>query len=265
MKSTRLPGKVLLPIPFLNGKPIIQWVVDELKLSSFKKEIIVATSVNVENNILTEYCQNNLINCFRGKESDVLSRFISIVRENKYKAVVRLTGDNPIIDIELLDRTIDFHLQNKNDYTQTNDLPLGMNFEVISPYALLDLEKKITSDFDKEHVTSFIKCDNSYKKGIYKIYINEEIKKLRLTIDYPSDFMVLSALLTVAKEKKISGTHLIENVFSFFPWIFDANIGNVQKNNFSSFKQEKIEAIKMLELFDFKQVAALLKSCGAKS
>ena len=119
MKSTRLPNKVLTKIPLGTGKPIIKWIVDELKKSTFKNEIIVATSQNEENNILYNYCKSENIICFRGEEDNVLSRFIEIQEKENFTFIVRLTGDNPIIDIAVLDKTIQFHIANNNEYTRT--------------------------------------------------------------------------------------------------------------------------------------------------
>src|SRR5688500_5242636 len=98
MKSTRLPGKVLLPIPLHGGKPIIQWIVDNVKKSGFEKKIILATSTNEEKDPLVAYCKTNSIECFRGDEENVLSRFIQILELNAFDLVVRLTGDNPLLD-----------------------------------------------------------------------------------------------------------------------------------------------------------------------
>src|SRR6202042_2477938 len=103
-------------------------------------EVIVATSTNIENDILFNYCRENAIKCYRGDEENVLSRFIQIVKQQQFDVVVRLTSDNPLTDISLLDKAILYHIKNDNDYTKSEDLPLGMNFEIISPKALLAIE-----------------------------------------------------------------------------------------------------------------------------
>lgn len=231
MKSIRLPNKVLMNIPLGSGKPIIQWIVDELKRSVFAGEIIIATSINSENDVLFDFCRSKHIKCFRGSEEDVLSRFIKIEESEKFDVIVRLTADNPIIDIAILDKTIQFHLDSKNDYTKTEGLPIGMNFEIISPRTLLDLQNQHLSSSDKEHVTLFIKNSNLYKKGIYCPVPNSTVKNLRLTVDYPSDFMVISSVLSLASEtnKVEFGLVFIEKIFRDYPWIFDINSGNIQQ------------------------------------
>lgn len=230
MRSERLPGKVLMPIPIANGKPLIQWIVNELRKCSIKNEIILATSTNAENDALYEYCLAHSIRCFRGYEDDVLSRFIEIAKINNFDAVVRLTGDNPIIDISLLEEAIEYHLLNRNDYSYTNGLPLGMNFEIISPYTLLSLEGAIMTYEEKEHVTLFIRKSDKFIKGEITLSDNIALRNIRLTVDYPSDYLVVSQVITYCdsySSDKISG---IEKILTDYPWIFAENAKNIQKS-----------------------------------
>lgn len=260
MNSTRLPGKVLLPIPLNGSKPIIQWIVDELKKSRFMNEIIVATSVNIENDILIKYCYDNHINSFRGSENDVLNRFISATKGNFFKAVVRLTADNPILDIAILDRLIQFHLEENNDYTYTDGLPTGMNLEIIDYKVLHSLEDKAISNEDKEHVTLFIRNSGDYKKGVFKYESTKELRGLRLTIDYPSDFLLLSTLLSKVNEKCGPGIELVSNALKEYPWLFEANMANIQKLQFRTVSEELKAAIALLERVEMKSSADVLRS-----
>ena len=259
MKSTRLPNKVLTKIPLGTGKPIIKWIVDELKKSTFKNEIIVATSQNEENNILYNYCKSENIICFRGEEDNVLSRFIEIQEKENFTFIVRLTGDNPIIDIAVLDKTIQFHIANNNEYTRTEGLPIGMNFEVISPTTLLGLKDRNLIDDDKEHVTLYITKNDTYKKGIYKPIFKSPINHLRLTIDYPSDFIVVSAILNQVEEKQEMGVALIEKTMEEYPWVFEVNKYNIQKKQFTTLSDEIAEACVILENYDLKRVVGFLR------
>jgi spore coat polysaccharide biosynthesis protein SpsF len=260
MTSTRLPGKILLPLPFDTGKPVIKWIIDELKLSSYNGDIIIATSNNSENDSLVDYCKQNSIKYYRGDEENVLSRFIGIIKENVFDVIVRLTGDNPLIDITLLDKTIAYHFSNSNDYTKTEDLPLGMNYEIISPAALLILEHSSVSDYDREHVTPFIKDSNSFKKGIFKLGIKESFKDIRVTIDYPSDYLMLSAIVTVGTTLKLKGIDLIDKVVFNFPWIFEVNNNNIQKKEYGTLKEELEVASSILDNLELKLAANILNS-----
>lgn len=263
MQSTRLPGKILLPLPFNKGKPIIKWITDEVGLSTYKGEVIVATSKYSENDVLADYCKENLIRCYRGSEENVLSRFIEIIKGNTFDIVVRLTSDNPLIDIALLDKTINYHIENANDYTKTEDMPLGMNYEVISSEALSILENSNTSDYDKEHVTPFIRNNEGFKKGIFKFNINNRLKNIRVTVDYTNDYLLLSAILSFGVSQNLKGIDLIEKVLSDFPWIFEVNNTNVQKKQYNTLRDELNAASAILETLELKQAAHILNSYEA--
>jgi spore coat polysaccharide biosynthesis protein SpsF len=259
MKSTRLPGKILMDIPLCSGKSILSWVVDELKKSKFNKEIFVATSVNTENDVLVPFCELNNIDCFRGDEENVLSRFIAISKQKKYDCVVRLTADNPIIDVCVLDQTITNHFIEKNDYTRTEGLPIGMNFEIISPNSLFDIENYKITDSEKEHVTLFIKNNNKYKKGVFYPKVKVGFNKLRLTVDYPSDYSLLSIILSqYSIQNNLIGLGLIEHIFNLYPWLFETNISNFQKTQFLNIDEEIKLACDYLEKAEFKNLAKLL-------
>lgn len=260
MKSTRLPGKILLPIPLGNGKPLLSWIIDELKNSMYKSNITIATSVNLENDMLASFCNQENIDCFRGDEENVLSRFIAIVKQDNYDCIVRLTADNPIIDIAILDDTITMHYTDKNDYTRTEGLPVGMNFEVISPEALIDIENHLISDADKEHVTLFVKNSGRYKTGIFSPVINPKLKEIRLTIDYASDYSLLATILTICDTTNdLKGIKIIDEIFKKYPWLFETNAANIQKKQFANCDDEIKEAIVFLKQFDFNYTAEVLK------
>ncbi len=261
MKSTRLPGKILLPIPLGNGKQLLSWIIDELKYSIYKGEIIIATSNNEENDVLASFCKLNNIHCFRGEEENVLSRFVAIAKQEKYDCIIRLTADNPIIDIAILDDTIATHFAGNNDYTKTEGLPIGMNFEVISSKTLLDIENHSISDADKEHVTLFVKNSGKYKTGVYSPVINPKLKELRLTIDYASDYCLLATILTQYNGTNgLKGVKMIEETFKTYPWIFETNAKNFQKKQFKNLDEEIKEATVLLKQFDFNYAAGVLHS-----
>ncbi len=258
MNSSRLPGKVLMPLPLGSGKPIIQWIVDELKKSSLKTSIIVASSVSSDNSVLEQYCKRNYINIYRGDEEDVLSRFIDIVKQAKPDVVVRLTGDNPIVDILLLEKAISYHVKNKCDYTKTQNLPIGMNMEILSPSALLKIENIETTKSEKEHVTPYFQNSQHFKMEIINLIKDDRFAKLRLTVDYISDFLVLSQLLNLSQATNLYGVSLVEHAFEKYPWVFEGNTKNLQKKIPSNLTEELHIAISVLEEIELFNAARIL-------
>ena len=239
MGSTRLPGKILMPLPFESDKCLLNWITDNLKKSGFRNTIFIATSLSSKNDPLEVFCRKNAVKCYRGSEEDVLSRFIDITTTNEFDLVVRFTGDNPFIDVDLLDKSIASHLEKQADYTTTAGLPLGMNFEIIGTKAFDGLDKKHLSASEKEHVTLHFKNSGDYK--LYTFYpIKENLSSLRLTVDYPSDFLLVSAILSIAEKRNVKpDIHLIKYCLEMYPWIFKINQDNVQKKTYKTIEQSK--------------------------
>ena len=263
MGSTRLPEKVLVPVPLMKGKPVIQWISENLKSSKFDGEVVVATSERPENDVLERFCLEKNISCFRGDEDNVLSRFIHLAQTRDFNVLVRLTGDNPILDVPLLDKTIQYHLDKQNDYTYTNGLPIGMNMEVVSAGPLIDLQKKELNGPEREHVTLHIRGNDNYKQSCLDFDEGDiRLQKLRLTIDYASDFTLLSTILSCLGKNEMPGLELIKKIWEEDSWIFDSNQGNFQKNYFETEKEEIEVALDLLERYEFKRVAKILKSVG---
>ena len=259
MGSARLPGKVLLPLPVSHGKPMIQWIVDQVQKSSYAPIIVVATSDQPADDKLADYCKNKNINCFRGDEDDVLSRYISVTKKHGFDTVVRLTGDNPLLDVDVLDQTVQYHIDENNVYSNSKGMPLGMNVEVIAGKTLLDLAKKPLTWRDREHVTQYVRRTDDYKKGVYTVELQNLLEKLRLTVDYPSDYAVLSFLLSLYSEPERTGLGLIEYVMEQYPWVFEINRDNIQKKQFDSESEEIKEAVKLLKKAEMFNTAKLLE------
>lgn len=266
MKSTRLPGKILLPIPLGNGKPLLSWIVDEVKSSKYKPDIIIATSLNPENDVLGVFSEQQNVKCFRGAEEDVLSRFIAIAKNDNYDCIIRLTADNPIVDFKILDNTIAHHFNEVHDYTVTSGLPTGMNFEVIATSALLDLEHHDLTSAEREHVTLFVKNSGRYQTGTYSPAINPLLKNLRLTVDYPSDYALLSNILAYnISSVNLKGIKLVEQLYNQYPWLFETNTANIQKIQFNDVATEVKAAIDFLNKYDFGHAAQLLNNLDKRN
>ena len=102
MGSTRLPGKVLERV---QGIPLIQILINRLSLSKHIDELIIATSTNSQDDILEELANNKGFNIFRGSEKDVLERYYYAAKKFSANTIVRITGDCPLVDPDLVDET----------------------------------------------------------------------------------------------------------------------------------------------------------------
>ena len=137
MSSKRFPGKVMAEI---NGVPIIQILLERLKLCEILDEIIVATTHKEEDDCLSDFLNKLGIKVFRGNENDVLSRFVEATQISKCNIVVRITADCPLIDPVIVGKVIKKFLSGNFDYVSNTDPPLfpdGMDVEVFSKKTLL--------------------------------------------------------------------------------------------------------------------------------
>ena len=100
MNSTRLPGKVLLP---LNGYPMIVQQVFRLSKTNLFDEIFVATTDKEPDDKLCEVLKSYKINYFRGSEGDVLGRLTKGLSDYGDECVhFEFSGDSPLSDIEII-------------------------------------------------------------------------------------------------------------------------------------------------------------------
>ena len=187
MGSTRLPGKVMKDIC---GKKQIQHVIDNISKSKFISDVIVATSVEENNNPLKKYLTEKDIKWYEGDENNVLSRFIEAGETYDAEIVVRVTADNPLCNAECIDRMIESHIQTNSDYTMMKGLPIGIAGEVVNFDTLKNeyMNKELT-DRDKEHVTIYInEHPEEYKVNYVPAPLKYNYPEMYLTVDTPEDF-----------------------------------------------------------------------------
>lgn len=189
MSSTRLPGKVLMPIA---GKPILQWVIDAARNSKLVDTVVVATSTEPEDDQIADYASTKYVLFHLGKLNDVLDRFYRVALEHKPTHIVRLTADCPMLDSRIIDRTIQCHLMGNYDYTHNVGFPDGLDVEIFTMQALTRAAKLATEEYDREHVTSFMRNEMLFKVGEYrKLEIKNITKEYRLekySVDTPEDY-----------------------------------------------------------------------------
>lgn len=188
MSSNRLPGKVLKPIL---GKPMLSLQIERIKRSRKIDQLIVATSKEISDDEIEDLCNKMQIQCYRGDLNNVLDRFYHATLLYKPEHIVRLTGDCPLIDPEIIDKVIEFYIRGKFDYA-TNSIkpytfPDGLDVEVFTFSALEAAWSEAFLPVDLEHVTPFIRSNpERFKIGRY---CNEiDLSHLRWTVDREEDF-----------------------------------------------------------------------------
>src|SRR4051794_13137546 len=113
MSSSRLPGKVLKP---LLDQPLLAREIERVRESRRVTRLVVATSDRPSDDAIERLCGEIAVPCFRGSLDDVLDRFYQAARAYTPDGLIRLTGDCPLIDPDVLDRTVDYFVDGEYDY-----------------------------------------------------------------------------------------------------------------------------------------------------
>lgn len=190
MGSTRLPGKVLKTII---DKPMIELLLERLSKSKELDEIVVATSEKAENDKLQSFVESIGYKCTRGSDKNVLSRFYESAKLVGADVIVRITGDCPLIDSVLVDECIKGFKKSNTDYFSNTDprtFPDGLDISVMTFKSLERANNETNSDFDKEHVTPYIRKSSSFLKSSLKH--SKDLSNLRWTVDEPEDLILVT-------------------------------------------------------------------------
>ena len=192
INSKRLPGKVLFK---LGDKTIIERIYNT---AAAVAETYVLTGSLGENHSLVEYCQEKKIPLFIGDDDNVLSRFSCLQKKTRAKIIVRLTGDNPLVQSSAIEGVINSLMANRQmDYVSNcvfQDVPMGLNVEAMTSVALQKIQRNPDHN-DCEHVTAKFKIRSTeYNVQHLHALANQHWPSLRLTIDEEADFLFLTSL-----------------------------------------------------------------------
>lgn len=221
MSSTRFPGKVLMPMPFGSTKSILHVICDSLQKTGGK--VIVVTSANPENNAIEKQCHTLGVECFRGSEDNVFSRFLAIQRRYKFQSLFRFTADNPFIDVKKLNVFYSEFCARDIDYAYSKGMPLGMNFEVMKGEVVFRLGNIELTAEEKEHVTARIRKEDVFKWENIKI---ADTPELRMTVDTGVDYAQASMIMqSIQGELEL---WKVQQLRKEMPWLFQLNQGVLQ-------------------------------------
>jgi len=189
--STRLPGKVLKEI---NSKTLLRMHLENAGKVKLVDHFMVATTNEVESNLIKDEAENCGWKAFQGSTDDVLNRFHESVKEYNPTWVVRITSDCPLVQASLIDEIISEAISNDYDYINTSlDFPDGVDVEVFKfdMLAKADNEAKLLSE--REHVTPWIR-KQAAKTATFEAQ-TDIYKNVRLTVDEWADFECMEQLI----------------------------------------------------------------------
>jgi glutamate-1-semialdehyde 2,1-aminomutase len=189
MGSTRLPNKVMRP---LQGVPMIEVLLHRLAGAKRVTQIMVATSEDPRNRPLVEHVRALGYPVFAGSENDVLDRFHQAASLHRPDVVVRITGDCPLVDPQLVDAVIGRFQQSAVDYCSNIEppsFPDGLDIEVFTFAALERAAREAVKPFEREHVTPYLRQAPVFRRANYDN--PQDLSAQRWTVDEASDFTVI--------------------------------------------------------------------------
>jgi len=204
--STRLPKKVLSD---LNGQRLLDYVLDRLRASKYINRIIIATTDDITDSELVNYCRQEKILYYCGDTHNILSRFIATCDAYNCDKILRVCSDNPFIDSEAMDFQIRTFLSEEEldycTYVTGAGQPviltsLGLFVEATTAKALKKVAKLASAQKHYEHVTMFMYEHPEYFR-INRIYLDKNIDAhYRFTVDYPQDIEFCTKIMNLTQD-----------------------------------------------------------------
>jgi glutamate-1-semialdehyde 2,1-aminomutase len=190
--SVRFPNKVMQVVC---GTPMIGVLLGRLSKARGIASIVLATSEHHNNDALVDYVRELGYAVYRGSENDVLDRFFHAATSSSADAIVRITGDCPLVDPALVDAVVTRFLECGADYVSNvcpATYPDGLDIEVFKMEALRAAWKQSKQSSEREHVTTFIRESGHFSRENYARATDES--DARWTVDDPADFEVISRI-----------------------------------------------------------------------
>lgn len=195
MGSSRLPGKVLMPI---GGIPAVELLVRRLRRCEAIDGIVLATSTSKADDALAAWADEAKVPVFRGSEQDVLGRVVGAHRQEGSDIVVELTGDCPFTDPEVVDLGVRTFLANDADVVSTTwkpSYPMGIDVQVFRRAALEEVARTVHDPAVREHVSlHFYEHPEQYRILHLTAPARWRDPEARLVLDYPGDLALLRAV-----------------------------------------------------------------------
>lgn len=205
-KSTRLPNKVLLR---LGGENVLNYLIKRLKPISekYKAKIVVATTSEKNDLKIIRSLKGKKTFVFRGSTNNVLERVLKAANKHNIDTIIRVTSDCPLIDIDLIEQSIEIFLNNKVDIVtnaHVRSYPDGMDVEIIKLKALKKVFKLVKKDREMlEHLSLGFKKYSKYFSIINLVApSNMFFPEIGITLDEKEDYILIKKIVNFFGKRK---------------------------------------------------------------
>jgi spore coat polysaccharide biosynthesis protein SpsF len=203
MNSSRCPGKIL---KMIHDKTLLEHIMLRLSYLRHQARVVIATTDSASDDIVETYCKKNGIACFRGSEANVLERYYLCAKAYGMNPIVRLTGDNPFVDVEELDRLIEMRTNSKSDFSHSfKSLPVGVGAEMFTFAALEQSFLEAKAPHHLEHVDEYLlENPRRFKTTELTVTGPKNRPDVRLTVDTETDYRRACFIVEHAKTDPVT-------------------------------------------------------------
>jgi len=250
LKSSRLPLKV---IKNLNGKTVIERVIERAKEIHGISEVVLCTSTNPQDKTLVDIAKENDIYYFNGDEDDVLKRLLDAARFFDLDYFVGITADNPLISIHYSNLIVDEIKRNHYDFIKLEGLPFGSATYGMNVKAL-ETVCKVKTIVDTEIWGYLIDRPEIFDIKLIKVECKLNKPELRFTLDYDEDYYLINNIYSNVPFETVINLYDVIDYLDNNPEIATINQNCVQldldenvKKNINKYFSDNLESIKNLK------------------
>lgn len=242
MGSSRLPGKVLLPI--LN-KPALLLLIERIKKITPSTKIILATTTNKKDDKIVNFAKKNKIEFFRGSEKNVFKRVVDVAKYFNVDIINSVCGDCMLLDPKLvshaLKKFLKLYVKNQVDILTYDRLPHGFDCTIVDAKKFIESYRYAKNDYEKDNPTFCLRKEKKYKK--FRLIADKKFQNddLSLALDFWEDYELINIIYNNLYTKDNFGISKILNFLKKNPELLKIN--DSLKRNFypeiSWWKNEK--------------------------
>src|SRR5882724_2488927 len=243
MGSQRLPGKVLMEIA---GRPTLDWVYRSVSMAIGVDNVVIACSDKIADDPIAKWARDHGINIIRGSEDDVLSRYMKVASNIDADAFVRITGDCPFIDTDVIGQVIRLHKIKQTEYTSCTEPPTfpdGLDTEVFSRNALEMANREAIRHSDRECVTRWMVRNQHRLPASTLIYPIPGLHKERWVLDSKQDFTFISEIADRLLKIGIHTPNYLQilDILDKEPWLRDIIAGLERNDRFNISRSTEVD------------------------
>lgn len=232
MASSRLPGKMMLPLP---GGTVLSWVVRRCQAAAYVDEVVVASTVADSDQVLEDECRSLDVSCFRGSIDDITMRLLDATKKTSADFIIQVTGDCPLVDPRHIDQSIKALVDSDADYVTNNPdsrLPIGLDVRGVRRSSLIRSAEMTSDPIDRVHGTYHIaRSPEVFKHVEWMPPEGITFNDVRLTLDEAADYQCIKSVILALKPSSV--TFPVEELgplFERLPELKSINAHVSQKN-----------------------------------